>query len=185
MRKRFLDRFSTFDLVIIALLSAGGVASKPFVRFLAQSVIGTLLPAGTVAGVIYMLWIVLACAIVGKRGTAILVGIVQSILVVVFDMMGNRGLANLLVYVIPGVTLEVVLLLFPRYVSSLLSGFTAGMAANATGSLIVGALFLRLPVVPLLVSVTGAAFSGGLGGIVAVKLKDILVRSTGFTRKSR
>ena len=179
MIRKFLNNFSTFDLVIIALLSAGGVATKPFVRFLAQSVIGTFLPAGTIAGTFYMLWIVLACSIVGRRGTAILVGIVQSILVVVFDMLGNRGLANLLVYVIPGITLEMAMLLFPRYVSSIFSGFTAGMVANTTGSFIVGALFLRLPLVPLLVSLIGAGFSGGIGGIIGYKLKDFLVKSTG------
>lgn len=63
---KFLARFSTFDLVMIALLSAGGVAIKPFVRILAEVLAGTIIPSGTVAGVIYMLWIVLACSITKK-----------------------------------------------------------------------------------------------------------------------
>ncbi|MDO9535035.1 MAG: hypothetical protein Q7J85_06810 [Bacillota bacterium] len=36
MVKKFLLKFSTFDFVIIALLSACGIATKPFVRLLAQ-----------------------------------------------------------------------------------------------------------------------------------------------------
>lgn len=170
MMKKYLSRFSTLDLVIIALLSAGGVATKPFIRALTQVLAGSLIPAGALAGVFYMLWIVLACAVTGKRGTAILVGLVQSVLVVVFDMLGNRGIANLLVYIVPGITLELGLWLFPRYVRSLPASFTAGMLANVTGSLIVGAVFMRLPAFPLLASLGSAFISGGIGGILAFKL---------------
>jgi hypothetical protein len=172
--KKALQHFTTSDLVIIALLSAGGIATKPFVRLLAQVFTGSLIPIGTVAGIFYMLWIVLACCIVQKRGTAILVGIVQSVLVIVFDMLGNRGLANLLVYVIPGMTLELVMLLFPRYVSNTFSSFTAGGVANATGAIIVGWLFMRLPAIPLLGSTSVSLLFGGIGGVVAYKLYAIV-----------
>ncbi len=174
MVKKFLQQFTTSDLVIIALLSAGGIATKPFVRALAQIFTGSVIPIGTVAGIFYMLWIVLACCIVQKRGTAVLVGIVQSVLVVAFDMLGNRGLANLLVYIVPGITLELVMLLFPRYVSSFFSSLTAGGVANATGAVIVGWFFLRLPAIPLLGSAVVSYIFGGLGGIIAYKLYAIV-----------
>ncbi len=174
MNNRFLMRFSTLDLVVIALLSACGVATKPFVRLLAQIFTGSLVPIGTIAGVFYMLWIVLACSMVKKRGTAILVGIVQAVLVVVFDMLGNRGLANLLVYVVPGITLELAMLLFPYYVSSSFSGFIAGGVANATGSAIMGLIFMRLAFIPLMVSLITSGITGGIGGIVAFRLFVIL-----------
>lgn len=174
MTNKFLAKFTTFDFVIIALLSACGIATKPFVRILAQIFTGSIIPVGTVAGIFYMLWIVLACSIVRKRGTAILVGIVQAVLVVVFDMLGNKGLANLLVYVVPGVTLELAMLFFPHYVSTMISGFVAGGVANATGSLIMGLVFMRLPFVPLLVSLIGASIFGGVGGVVGFKLYAIL-----------
>lgn len=161
---------------MIALLSACGVATKPFVRFLAQIFTGSLVPVGTVAGIAYMLWIVLACAIVKKRGTALLVGLVQSVLVIIFDMLGNRGLANLLVYVVPGITLELAMLPFPRYVSSLFSGFVAGAVANATGALIMSWIFMRIPLLPLLISCFVSAFFGGVGGAVGYQLEVILRR---------
>ncbi|NLL21460.1 MAG: ECF transporter S component [Firmicutes bacterium] len=174
MINKFFIRFTTFDFVIIALLSACGIATKPFVRFLAEIFTGTLVPIGTVAGIFYMLWIVLACAIVKKRGTAILVGIVQSVLVVVFDMLGNRGLANLLVYVVPGITLELAMLAFPHYVSTLFSSFTAGAVCNATGSFIVSVVFMRLAFIPMLVSLIVSVIFGGIGGIVGYKLYDVV-----------
>ncbi|NLW07986.1 MAG: ECF transporter S component [Clostridia bacterium] len=174
MSKRYLMKFTTLDLVIITLLSACGVASKPFVRLLAQIFTGTLIPIGTLAGAIYMLWIVLACSMVKKRGTAILVGIVQAVLVVVFDMLGNRGLANILVYVVPGIVLELGMLLFPAYVAGTFSAFVAGALANASGSAIVGVLFLRLHYIPLFASLFTSAVTGGIGGILAFRLFVIL-----------
>ncbi|HED24659.1 MAG TPA: hypothetical protein ENN91_05990 [Firmicutes bacterium] len=183
MIKQYLQRFTTTDLVIIALLSAGGIATKPFVRVLAQVFTGSLVPIGTVAGIFYMLWIVLACAIVNKRGTAILVGIVQSVLVVVFDMLGNRGLANLLVYVVPGITLELSMLLFPRYVSSFISSFTAGGVANATGSFIVSWVFMRLALVPLVGAAAVSFFFGGIGGVIAFKLYEIIKSFRGVQKE--
>jgi len=172
--KKFLGRFTTFDLVSIALLSACGIAAKPFVRLLTQMLTGTIIPAGAVAGIFYMLWIVLACGVTKKRGTAILVGIVQALLVVVFDMLGNMGLGNLLVYILPGIVLELGMLLFPGYVSSVFSGFTAGMLANVTGSFLKGLVFMRLPLVPLLISLGLAAVSGGAGGVIGFKLYDMV-----------
>lgn len=175
MANKFLGKFTNFDLIMIALLSAAGVATKPFVRLLSQMLAGTIIPAGSLGGIFYMLWIVLACSITKQRGTAILVGIVQSVLVVVFDMLGNKGLANLLVYIVPGITLEIVMLLFPRYVASYFSGFIAGLTANVTGALIMGVVFMRLPLAPLMVSAGLSAVTGGLGGLVAFKL-FVLVR---------
>ncbi|MCR4431124.1 MAG: ECF transporter S component [Tepidanaerobacteraceae bacterium] len=171
---KFLNRFSPFDLIIISLLSACGIAIKPFVRLLTQMAVGTFIPAGTVAGIIYMIWIVLACAIVRKRGTALLVGIVQSVLVVAFDMLGNRGIANLLTYVVPVIVMELGMLLIPGYVYSMLTGFLAGMLVNATGSLVVGAVFMRMPMIPLMVSTMVGGISGGIGGVIGYRLAEIV-----------
>ena len=176
MIKGYLKRYATTDLVIISLLSAGGIATKPFVRVLAQIFTGSVVPIGTVAGVFYMLWIVLACLLVRKRGTAILFGIVESVLVVIFDMLGNRGLANLLVYIGPGITLELVMLLFPRYVSSLGSSFMAGGVANATGAFIVSWVFMRLAAIPLAVTVSLSYLAGGIGGLVAYRIYGVIKR---------
>lgn len=171
---KLLKKFSTFDLVIISLLAASGVAVKPFVRMLTQIVTSSFIPAGAVSGIIYMLWIVLACSITKKRGTALLVGIVQSVLVIVFDMLGNRGIANLLVYIVPCIVMEAAMLIFPCYVSSILSSFFAGMVINITGDLIVSSIFMRLPLIPILVSCIMAAASGGVGGVIGFKLHNLI-----------
>ncbi len=182
MFKKMLLKFTAFDLVIIALLAAAGVATKPFVRVLAQLLTGTLIPNGAVAGVFYMLWIVLACCIVKKRGTAILFGLVQAILVVAFDMLGNRGpVGNLLVYVTPGIALDLIMLLFPLYVSGIIAAFCAGATANVAGSVIMSLVFMRLPMVPMLIAAVIAAVFGGLGGVLAFKIyqRVMLLKASG------
>lgn len=91
-------------------------------------------------------------------------------------MLGNKGIANLLIYITPGITLELGMLFFPNYVSSVFSGFMAGMIANATGAFIMGLLFMRLPLIPLTVSIGLASVYGGAGGIIGFKLSEFLNR---------
>jgi len=91
-------------------------------------------------------------------------------------MLGNRGLANLLVYVVPGVALELGMLVFPNYVSTIFSAFIAGMLANATGAAIVSLVFMRVPLIPFLISLAVSAVTGGLGGVVGFKLYEVLNR---------
>jgi hypothetical protein len=45
--------------------------------------------------------------------------------------------------------------------------FISGIAANIAGTFLVNLVFFRLPLVPLILSLSSAALSGGLGGIIA------------------
>ena len=73
--QKMLDRFSLFDLIIIAMMEALGIAIKPVVVPLAHIITGPLfIPSGAVAGGFYMMWLVLGFGLTGKRGTAFLIG---------------------------------------------------------------------------------------------------------------
>jgi hypothetical protein len=176
MMNRLLSRFSVFDLIIISLIAAVSIAIKPFVALLGGMFTQSVVPIGTLSGIIYMVWLILPSYFTKKRGTAILTGAVQACLALVFGMMGNRGLLNVPVYIMPCIVLEIVMLLFKSYISSKISGFVAGGIANATGAFIVGALFLQLTFIPLMVSVVIAFVSGGIGGVIACKLFCIVER---------
>ncbi|MFZ3132128.1 MAG: hypothetical protein WA125_13815, partial [Desulfosporosinus sp.] len=70
---KLLARYSVFDLIIIAMMSALGIATKPVIEPLAHIVTGPLfIPSGVVAGGFYMMWLVLAMGLTGIRGTATL-----------------------------------------------------------------------------------------------------------------
>lgn len=170
-RQKFLDKFSLYDLIIIAMMSALGIAIKPIIAPLAHILTGTLLiPGGAVAGGFYMMWLVLGFGITGKRGTMTLIGIVQAILVMATGMVGSQGVLSLLSYTAPGILADLGLFLIGHRVCCLPCAFLAGMLSNIAGTAVVNFIYYRLPVVPLVLSLSTAALSGGLGGLVAYKI---------------
>ena len=168
MIKKMLARFSMFHLVIIALMAGLGVATKPIIVPLTHIITGPLyIPGGVVAGGFYMMWMIIGAGLVRKRGTATLIATVQAIMMVSLGIFGTHGLVSFFTYIIPGLAVDLVLLVFPISGPALLSCFLAGIAANLSGTFLVNLVFFRLPLVPLVLSLSSAALSGGLGGIVA------------------
>jgi len=166
--KSFFRKFSVFDLVIIGMVSAMGIAMKPVIVPLVQIITGPLfIPGGAVAGGFYMMWIVIGAAIIKKRGTAVLIGAVQAIMVIAMGTVGTHGIMSIATYIAPGVSVEVILWLSRERRDSIFSCFFAGMAANMTGVLLSNLVFFKLPLIPLILSIAGGALSGGLGGLVA------------------
>ncbi len=169
--RNFLDRFTPYDLIIIALMSAIGIAIKPIIVPLSHILTGSLLiPPGAVTGGIYMLWLVMGFGITGKRGTMTLIGLVQAILVMATGMVGSQGVMSLLSYTMPGIVADLGLLLVGHRVCCLPCGFLAGLLSNITGTIMVNLVYYRFPLIPLLLSLSVAALSGGLGGVIAFKI---------------
>src|SRR6056297_2509260 len=167
MLKKFLNSFSVFQLVIIALMAGLGVATKPIIVPLAHMITGPLyIPGGVIAGGFYMLWLVLGAGLVKKRGTATLISTVQAIMMVSLGIYGTHGLVSFFTYIIPGLAVDFVLLFFKNF-TGILACFLGGIVANLSGTFLVNIVFFRLPLIPLLLSLGSAALSGGLGGLIA------------------
>ncbi len=171
MAAKVLSRFTVFDLVIIALMACLGIAVKPFVVPLAHIITGPLfIPGGAVAGGFYMLWIVLGAGMVGKPGTATLIALVQAVAIIAVGFFGTHGAVSLITYLVPGLAVDFVLLLSRHRGCCAGCCFIGGIAANISGTLLVNLVFFRLPLIPLLLSGSAAALSGGLGGLLAFQL---------------
>lgn len=171
MGQRFLKKFTMFDLMIITMLAVLGIAVKPVVVPLAQLITGPLyIPGGVVAGGFYMLWVVLGRGLVNKPGAAVLLCLVQAILVIVLGIFGTHGAVSIITYVAPGVAVDLVYLLVRSGVNTAPGAFIGGVAANVTGTFMVNLTFFRLPWLPLLLGLTVAALSGGLGGLIAYSI---------------
>ena len=166
-KKNFLDKFSLFELILLALIAAAGIAAKPVAVAVAHLITGPLLiPGGALAGGFYMLFVVLGGALVGKRGSATLVCIIQSFAVLVSGVYGSHGAASLITYVIPGLLVDFLWIVCRMNGNSLAACFLGGIAANVSGSILVNFVFFRMPMIPLLFMSAVAALSGGVGGIV-------------------
>lgn len=164
----FLQRFTAYDLVIIAAMAALGVAIKPLATALVHIITGPLfIPGGSLAGGFYMMWLVLGAALVKKPGTAAVIGLVQSIMVIVAGVYGTHGIISLLTYTLPGIAVDLLIWVLRRGADDKLVMFFGGMAANLCGVLLSNAVFFRLPLIPLLLAVSAGALSGALGGLLA------------------
>jgi hypothetical protein len=171
MGSKVLKKFTAFDLLIITMMAALGIAIKTVVVPLAHIITGPLyIPGGTIAGGFYMLWIVLAYGLVNKTGSASLVGVVQALLIIAVGVFGNQGVVSLVTYIAPGIFVDVLYLIFRGGPHSPAGAFAGGVAANIAGTLMVSLTLFRLPWIPLLLSLASASLSGGLGGLVAYKL---------------
>lgn len=166
--KSFLGKFRAFDLVIIAMMAALGIAVKPVAVALVHIVTGPLfIPGGSLVGGFYMMWIVLGAALVNKRGTATLIGLVQSIMVIATGVYGTHGIVSLLTYTLPGLTVDVLLWLTRQEAGAKMAMFIGGIGANLCGVFLANLVFFRLPLVPLLLAISAGALSGALGGLLA------------------
>ena len=181
--KKLLRKFTVRDLVLIAAMSALGIAIKPVVVPLAHLVSTPLMiPGGALAGGLYMMWIVVAFGLTGKHGTATLVGVVQAILVMISGVSGSHGAMSLVSYTVPGLLVDAVFLVLRREIESMPLALLAGLLANLAGTVCVNVVFFSLPAIPLLLSLCVAAFSGGVGGVVSWLLLSAL-RKYGIGRR--
>ena len=172
---KILKAFSVRELIVIAAMAALGIAIKPIVVPLAHLVSTPLMiPGGALAGGLYMMWLVMAFGLTGKRGSATLAGLIQAILVMITGVSGSHGVMSLVSYTLPGVVLDLGLLLIRHRACCLPCCFFAGILANVTGTAVVNLIFYSLPAIPLLLSLAVAALSGGVGGLISWELLKAL-----------
>ena len=184
-KKGFLEGFSLFELILLALLAAAGIAAKPVAVAASHLVAGPLaIPGGALAGGFYMLFVVLGGALVGKRGSATLVCAVQGIIVLVTGVYGSHGAASLVTYTAPGILVDLLWLIMHTTGGTMLACFFGGITANVGGTFAVNLVFFRMPFVPLMLTAAVAALSGGMGGIVAWQIVKHLKKPNIFSHQN-
>jgi hypothetical protein len=167
-KKRFLTSYSVFDIIIIAMCAGLGIALKPILVPLSHIITGPLfIPGGAFAGGFYMLFIVVAAGLTEKKWAATLTCIVQALLVLITGVIGSHGILSLATYTLPGVMVDMLLLLIRHNGCGPVCCLFSGITANLTGSFMSNVVFFRLPLVPLMLVLFSAAFSGGIGGLIA------------------
>lgn len=168
MIKKLINSFSVFEIIIISLMATLGIATKPLIVPLVNIITGPLyIPGGAIAGGLYMMWIVLGIGLIKKPGTATLIAVVQSIIVVSLGIYGTHGIVSFITYIAPGIAVDISFLLFRSKKLDMGSFFVMGLMANLSGTFLVNLVFFRLPIIPLALALSSAALSGGLGGIIA------------------
>lgn len=166
-QKRFLNSYKVYDLIIIAMLSALGIAFKTVAGILVRMITGPLgVPGGALAGGLYMLWMPLGLSITGKKGTALLISLIQAVVLLISGAPGSHGIWTFLTYLAPAVLVEAVFLIKGKQ-HNILHFVVATMLANIAGTFGSNLLFFRMSALPLIFTLVAAAFSGSLGGVIA------------------
>lgn len=168
MLRRLVNKFSVFEIIVIALMATLGIATKPVIVPLAHIITGPLyIPGGAIAGGLYMMWIVLGIGLIRKIGVATLISIVQAIMVVSLGIYGTHGIVSFLTYIIPGLIVDLHMLIVKSKIFQKGNFFIAGILANISGTFLVNVIFFRLPLIPLVLTLATASLSGGIGGLIA------------------
>ncbi|MCF7858128.1 MAG: ECF transporter S component [Candidatus Cloacimonetes bacterium] len=166
----FLRKFSSQDLLYLAILSAVGLAVKPIITPLIHLVSAPLMiPGGSLAGGLYMMWIALAISIVNKPGAGTLVGLTQGIVMISMGFFGSHGAVSIISYTLPGLTADIISIFFKNK-STLYFHVILVITANITGAVIVTLVIMRLAAIPFLISIIAAIISGIVGGIISYNI---------------
>ncbi|MCF6461609.1 MULTISPECIES: ECF transporter S component [Bacillota] len=168
MLKNLVRKFSIFEIIVISLMATLGIATKPVIVPLVHIITGPLyIPGGAIAGGLYMMWIVLGVGLIGRLGVATLISVVQAIMVVSLGIYGTHGIISFFTYIIPGLVVDLYILIAKPKGFQKGHYFVSGILANISGTFLVNMVFFRLPLVPLVLTLTAASLSGGIGGLIA------------------
>ena len=162
-----MKRYSTSDLIIIAIMAALGLGTKQIVRPLVSLISVPLgIPGGAIVGGFYMLWLVLTKRLAPKTGSGFLFGLTQALVVMILPF-GSHGIFTIITYSLPGLAVDIVDLLFRSKNNTVLCSLVEGAIANFVGSLSVLILIFRLEWrLTLFISLI-ALLTGNIGGIIA------------------
>ena len=149
------------------MLTAVAIAFKVIAGELVRMITGPLgIPGGALVGGFYMLWLPLGVALINKKGVALIITLVQSIVLLITGLPGSHGIWTFFTYMIPGLAVEIVMLVKKTDKFSLLHFLLSVILANAIGTFGTNLVFFRLSFLPLMFTLTAAAFSGIVGGLI-------------------
>ncbi len=166
------NRFTTLNATVIALFAATGLAIKPVISPIAKSITSLfLLPGGAVAGAIYLIWPLLALLLLNKRGSAILVGLLQALTVLVTGIYGSHGILSIFTYTLPCVIIELTYW-GSRKINQKFACMISAASGNVCANFMVGYFLSHLPMIPLLLGLIPAFIFGSLAGPIALSLQN-------------
>ncbi len=172
-----MKKFQLHQLLLVAMLAALSVASKPFVFTVSSFATSHLLmPAGIVGGIWYMMWLSLTWRLVPRRGSVLLFGLVQAFLVIV--ALGTPPI-KAATYIPPVLVAEMVYYFLRK--PALPADCLVGALANFTGTVTSFLLFFGNQKEPLLIAAGISLISGALSGFLTAALAPRLQRALRLT----
>ena len=97
------DRFTLKELILMAMLAVMGMVLKPFLSPLFNLLTDFIrIPGGSAVAGISELFLVAAAALIGKKGTALITGLLQGLISLTTGISAAAGVLVLITYSLPG-----------------------------------------------------------------------------------
>ena len=173
------DRFTLKELIVMAMLAVMGMVLKPFLSPLFNVLTDFIrIPGGSAVAGISELFLVAAAALIGKKGTALLTGLLQGLISLTTGISAAAGILVLVTYSLPGLAVDLVMLwsVFDR-IPKKSRMMLAGGAGVLTGAAATNILYFRLPVIPFILFYAVGILSGAAGGWLACMILQRLPAS--------
>ena len=162
-------------LIFMALCCDLGVLAKKLIVPAANLLTDALHIPGGIGTSFSLLFIVVAAALIPRFGCALLMGTVQSVIAVCMGTVGSMGILSPLGYILPGLTIDLVLFVFRKTGRDRSGGvFAASMAASAAACLTADLIVFRLRGIVFLLYLSVSLTSGAVCGMLAVYLTEKL-----------
>lgn len=157
--------------ILMALCCDLGLFSKKLVAPAANIITEVLHIPGGIATGFSLMFLVIAAAIIPAFGCGTLMGVVQSVIALAMGMGGSMGILAPVGYILPGLAMDMVLLIFRKNSLDLSLGIMlSSVAASLTACFTANLIVFRLFGMPLLLYASVAACSGAIYGVLAVEL---------------
>lgn len=163
------DRFTLKELILMAMLAVMGMVLKPFLSPLFNLLTDFIrIPGGSAVAGISELFLVAAAALIGKKGTALITGLLQGLISLTTGISAAAGVLVLITYSLPGLAVDLVMLLpaFDRLSVKNRMMLAGGLGVLA-GAASTNVLYFRLPVIPFILFYAIGILSGAAGGWLA------------------
>ena len=166
------------DLLIIAVLSGVGGVMSTYVGYLGNllnRMLGVPFGAGQFVAGLHVFWIILAAALVRKKGTATATGLLKGIIEMLTG--STHGIAIVLISLVQGFLADLLLLLFRKH--SLAAYMVAGGFASASNVILFQLLYFSGAPIHFLLFISGLAFLSGmlLGGSFAHHVLEMVLQA--------
>ena len=170
-----MRRFNLRAIVFMALCCDLGLISKKLISPAANLVTEFLHIPGGIATSFSLMFLVVAASLVPLPFCATLMGGVQSLLALALGTTGSMGLLAPISYILPGLAIDLVLLLWTKAAGDPSLGIMiASVAASVTACLVANTIVFRLWGIVLLLYVCVSATSGAVVSLLANMLVERL-----------
>ena len=147
-----------------------GLFAKRLIAPAANLITDALHIPGGVGTSFSLLFLVIGSCVFPRFGSGALMGLVQSVLAVLFGMTGSMGVLAPVGYIIPGLIVDIVLWAGRKgHLEKLVSCCLANMLASAAAALTANIIVFRLRGIVLALYLAVSLFSGAISGLAAGK----------------